>query len=384
MDSFLPYGTQWIDADDVRAVTEVLGSDFLTQGPKVEQFEAALARYCGARYCVAVSSGTAGLHVAVAALSLSAGEEGITSTLSFAASANCLVYNGLVPVLVDIRPDTYNLNPEEVKKRITPRTRILIPVHFAGQPADMPELNAIAKSHGLAVIEDAAHAIGSRYEGGARVGSCLYSDMTIFSFHPVKTITTGEGGAVTTNSEQLYRALKMLRSHGITRDTADMTGSPGPWYYEMQRLGFNYRLTDIQSALGLSQLAKLDRFVSRRRQLVSRYTAAFAGEAHLVLPFERPEVESAFHLYVLQMDFARLGLSRVEVMARLLRERIGTQVHYIPIHFHPYYRERYGLRAGMYPAAEAFYEKALSIPLYPKMSDAEQDRVIEAIYNLAR
>jgi UDP-4-amino-4,6-dideoxy-N-acetyl-beta-L-altrosamine transaminase len=384
MESFLTYGTQWIDAEDVKAVTEVLQSDFLTQGPKVEEFEQALARYCGARFCVAVANGTAGLHISVAALALSAGDEGITSTLSFAASANCLAYNGLTPLLADIRPDTYNLSAEDVERRITGRTRVLIPVHYAGQPADMAALHTVAKTHGLAVIEDAAHAIGSRYEDGSRVGSCLHSDMTVFSFHPVKTITTGEGGAVTTNSEKLCRALRLLRSHGITRDPADFSGAAAPWYYEMQRLGFNYRLTDLQAALGVSQLRKLDGFVQRRRQLVSRYNAAFGGTPHLVPPFERPGVDSAFHLYVLQIDFAGLGLERSEVMTRLRREGIGTQVHYIPIHYHPYYRDRYGTRRGTCPVAESFYERALSIPLYPKMTDKDQDKVIEAVKDLAR
>ncbi len=375
----LNYGRHSIDEADIQAVREVLESDFLTQGPKVKAFEEALCAVTGARYAAAVSNGTAALHLAALAAGVGPGDEGITSPITFAASANCLAYAGARPVFADIRPDTYTLDPEEFLRKITPRTKAVLPVDFAGQPADMEKLWAIASKRGIKVIEDAAHAIGSRYACGAAVGSCKYSDMTIFSFHPVKTITTGEGGAITTNSAELYARLCLLRTHGITKDPVLMAENHGPWYYEMQELGFNYRLTDLQAALGISQLKKLDVFVRRRREIVAEYNKAFSSLRSAVVPYETPGVFSAFHLYVLLLDFAKLGKSRKQVFAGLSALGINAQVHYIPVHLQPYYRRTFGCKPGDFPAAEDYYARCLSLPLYPDMGGAEVARVISAM-----
>ena len=373
------YGHQYIDDDDIQAVASVLKSDYLTQGPAVERFEREICRITGASYCVAVSNATAGLHIAVAALGLGDGAEGITTPNTFLASANCMVYNGIRPVFADIDPVSYNIDPAEIEKHITDRTGLLLPVHFAGLPCEMDRIGATAEKHKLHVIEDAAHAIGSQYADGSYVGNCKYSDMTVFSFHPVKTITTGEGGAITTNDEELYQRLLMLRSHGVTKDEKLLTKNPGPWYYEMQTLGFNYRMTDMQAALGFSQLKKLDTFKSRRREIVATYNRAFAGMKHLRTPTEPEGVSSCFHLYVVQVDFTALGKPREQVMQELRDRGIGTQVHYIPVHTQPFYKKTYGYREGDYPVAEKYYGQELSLPLYPGLSDGDVDSVIRAV-----
>jgi UDP-4-amino-4,6-dideoxy-N-acetyl-beta-L-altrosamine transaminase len=381
---FIPYGRQWIDEADEQSVLRVLRSDFLTQGPEVGRFEQALIELTGARYCVAVSSGTAALHLAVAALGIEKGAEGITSPITFVASSNAMLYSGLVPRFADIDPGTYNLDPAEAERKLTANTRLLLPVHFAGQAADMPALQSLARRSGCRIVEDASHAIGSSYADGTPVGSCRYSDLTVFSFHPVKTITTGEGGAITTNERELYERLLLSRTHGITRDPARMGETPGPWYYEMQDLGFNYRLTDLQAALGTSQLARLDDFRKRRRQLMEFYNRSFQAETLLTTPYEAPGLVSCFHLYVLQLDFPAIGLGRKEVMELLKGRSIGTQVHYIPVHLQPYYRQNFGYGPGDHPIAEAFYRRALSLPLYPAMSDEEARRVVEGIRAVLR
>ncbi len=382
MTNFINYGKQWLDEDDINSVINVLNSDYLTQGPKVNEFEQTLCDYTGAKYCVAIANGTAALHIAVAALEIGKGKKGITSPITFVASSNCMVYNGLIPNFADIKPDTYNVNPEEIKKRVDNNTKLVIPVHFAGQPCDMKEIKKIADENGLYVIEDAAHAIGSKYEDASKVGNCKYSDMTTFSFHPVKTITTGEGGAITTNDKKLYEKILLFRSHGITKDQTKLKMNPGPWYYEMQDIGFNYRLTDIQSALGITQLQKLDEFVKRRREIVEKYNDEFKNIEWLTTPYEKPEVNSAFHLYVLQIDFKRINKTRSQVMNELREKKIGTQVHYIPVHTQPYYKNKHGFNHGDFPVAEEYYKKALSIPLYPKMSDYEIQYVINNILEL--
>lgn len=379
--NLLSYGRQWIDDEDIRAVIEVLKSPALTQGPAVSSFEKALCQRTGARYCVAVANGTAALHLAVAALNVKEGSSGITSPITFMASANALIYNRLTPVFADVVEATANISAETIHAVLRPDTRVIIPVHFAGRAADMPEIFRLAQKRKCRVIEDAAHALGSSYADGSRVGGCSYSDMTIFSFHPVKTITTGEGGAVMTNDPALYEQLTCLRSHGIVRDPALMSADPGPWYHEMQHLGFNFRLTDIQAALGISQLRKLSRFVARRREIVRIYNAAFAGLEYL-RPLSTDDNRTAYHLYVVLMDFTRLGMSRAEVMAVLKDNGIGTQVHYIPVHTQPYYRKTYGTRVGDHPIAERYYEQCLSLPLFPAMMDEDVERVISAVVQL--
>ena len=373
------YGHQYIDDSDIEAVVNVLKSDYLTQGPAVTQFEQEICKITGAKYCVSVSNATAGLHIAVAALELEEGSEGITTPNTFLASSNCMVYNNVKPVFADINPVSYNIDPEEIKKHVTGKTRLLIPVHFAGLPCEMEKISEIAKKHNLHVIEDADHAIGSQYADGTYVGNCKYSDMTVFSFHPVKTITTGEGGAVTTNDEKLYQKLLMLRSHGTTKDEKLLTKNPGPWYYEMQSLGFNYRMTDMQAALGHSQLQKLFFFKKRRREVVAMYNKAFAEMKYLKTPVEPEKVSSCFHLYATQIDFSALGKTRTQIMSELREKGIGTQVHYIPVPTQPFYKETFGYKDGDYPNAERYYEQELSLPLYPGLSDDDVNLVIKAV-----
>ncbi len=378
----ISYGRQYIDEQDIEEVVSVLRSDYLTQGPKVLEFEKALCEYTGAKYCVTLANGTAALHLAVASLNIDEGAEGITSPITFVASSNSMAYCGIKPVFADIDSKSYNISPLEIKKRISARTRLITPVHFAGQSADMESIFEIARQNGCYVIEDAAHAIGSEYSNKKKIGCCEYSDLTIFSFHPVKTITTCEGGAILTNDEKLYSKLLMLRSHGITKDPSLISSSHGPWYYEMQMLGYNYRITDIQAALGISQLKKLDSFITRRREIVAKYNNAFSDLIWMKTPQEAKELRSCFHLYVSQIDFDAIGKSRALVMNELLEKGIGTQVHYIPVHTQPWYKEKFGYNLGDYPIAESYYEKALSLPLYPAMTEADVQKVISAVREL--
>ena len=380
----IPYGCQCIDDNDIKAVCKVLRSEFLTQGPVAEKLEKRLCELTGAKYCVVLANGTAALHLAVAVLDIEKGTEGITSANTFVASANALAYSGLKPVLADIDPVTYNISLESIKRKVSPRTRVIIPVHFAGQPVSVKNIRSVVGSK-IKIIEDAAHAIGSVDADGYPVGACRWSDMTVFSFHPVKTITSGEGGAITTNSRELYERLRMLRIGGITRNPKYFI-SPidDPWYYEMQLLGFNYRLTDIHSALGLSQLTKLKKFIRRRREIVAKYNKAFANLPCFQTPMESPDVFSAFHLYVAQIDFDGLRKTRKEFVAKLAEKKVGCQVHYMPVHWHPYYAKTYGYKKGDLPVSESYYRKALSLPLYPKMTNADVDRVIRAVSVLCK
>jgi len=378
----IPYGRQLIEPDDEAAVLAALRSDYLTQGSRTRDFERQLADYVGARHCLVTSSATAALHIAYAALDLQ-GREGLTTPITFVATANAMVYAGIEPRFADIDPDTFNLSPAALDQAVTDRTGLVAPVHLAGLPADMKAIRAIADRRGLKVVEDASHAIGSEYEGGGRVGDCRYAEATVFSFHPVKTLTTGEGGAVTTNDDELYERMALLRSHGIERAADRMAACPGPWFYEQQQLGFNYRMTELQAALGSSQLAKLDRFAARRQQIVDAYHRELSQLNWLRLPEQRPGQTVCYHLFILQIDFQALGLSRAEVMARLKDSGVGSQVHYIPVHLQPWYRDTYGLGPGQFPAAESYYERALSIPLYPAMTDADVAQVVAAIRGLA-
>lgn len=375
----ISYGRQSINEQDIAAVCEALKSPFLTQGPAIEALEKALCDYTGAKYCVLVSNGTTALHIAVASLKLAKGSKGITSPITFTATSNSMLYCDVKPVFADIDPATYNLSPGEMEKKITSATRLVSPVHFAGRVCEMEKIHNLAKRHHLRIIEDAAHAIGSQYPCGAEVGSCKYSDLTTFSFHPVKTITTGEGGAVMTNDESLYRRLLLLRSHGITKNPRFLTQNPGPWYYEMHELGFNYRLTDIQAALGLSQLTRLAAFKSRRLEIVKQYNSAFRDVPGLRIPCETHQDDMCYHLYALKIDFGGIGKSRVQIMGELKEVGIGTQVHYIPVHMQPYYREKLGYGAGDFPEAEKFYEQELSLPLYPDLTDEDIKHVIGTV-----
>ncbi|MGO9138888.1 MAG: UDP-4-amino-4,6-dideoxy-N-acetyl-beta-L-altrosamine transaminase [Syntrophales bacterium] len=374
----IPYSTQWIEEDDILAVANALRSSNLTQGQLVEEFEKSVAQYCGAKYAVAVSSGTAALHIACLAAGISAGNEVITSANTFVASANCILYCGGKPVFADIEADTGIIDPIDIRRNITKRTKAIIPVHFAGQPADMEEISKIAKENNLKIIEDAAHAIGAKYrlkngQDWIKVGACLHSDMTILSFHAVKHITTGEGGMVITDQQDLYEKLIFLRSHGITRSIKYMKETEGPWYYEMHALGFNYRLTDIQCALGRSQLKKLDKFIVRRKEIAKLYDEAFSSMEQIDFIKEKQGFDSSRHLYVVLVE------NRRNVFNWLIAETsVGVNVHYIPVYFHPFYR-RLGYERGLCPVAEEYYSRAISIPMFPKLSDEEVEYVIGKI-----
>lgn len=369
---FLPYGHQWIDDADIKAVTRVLESDWITQGTKVDEFESKVAEYCGAKYAVAVSSGTAALHAACAVAGISRGDEAITTPVTFAATANAIVYCGGKPLFADIREDTLNINPEEVKKKLSHKTKAILPVDFAGHPADLNEVKAIAKEKGLIVIEDACHAFGAEYYG-KKVGSL--ADMTIFSFHPVKSITTGEGGMILTDNKQYYEKLKIFRHHGIIRGNTNQ----GLWYYQIERPGYNLRITDFQCALGISQLKKLDSFVKRRREIAAIYSQAFSEMRELVTPLEKENVRAAYHIYVIQLRTELLKAGRKKIFEALRAENIGVNVHYMPLHLHPFYRREFGYERGDYPRAERYYERAITLPLFPKMSDEDAYDVIKAV-----
>lgn len=367
----IPYGRQCIEEDDIQAVINVLRSDYLTTGPKIAEFERMVADYVGAKYAVAVSNGTAALHIACLAAGITEGDEVITTPVTFAASANCVLYCGGTPVFADIDSKTYNIDPEDIRRKITSRTKAIIPVHLAGQPCDMDAIHAIAKEYHLIVIEDGAHALGAEYKG-RKIGGL--SDMTTFSFHPVKPVTTGEGGMVMTNDEKLYKRLCLFRSHGITRDEELLESYEGAWYYEQQLLGYNYRLTDLQCALGISQMKKLNRFLARRRALAKRYNEAFSNCADVITPYQLEDTESGWHLYIIQVK----NHDRKEVFDKLRAMGIGVNVHYIPVYRHPYYRE-HGYQNMMCEHAEELYKHLISIPLYPLLKDEEQDAVITAI-----
>jgi len=374
-ETLLPYGRQSIDEDDIQAVVEVLKSPWLTTGPKIAEFEAAFAARVGAAHAVAFSSGTAALHGAAFAAGLEPGDEAITTPLTFAATANCVLYQGATPVFADVSSDTLNLDPDQASAKITPRTRAIIPVDYAGHPANLDATLEIARRHGLVVIEDACHALGAQYRG-RRVGSL--ADMSVFSFHPVKHVTTGEGGMVTTNNANYAETLRRFRNHGISSD-ARQRQSAGQWHYEMVLLGFNYRLTDIGCALGLSQLRKLDGNLARRREIASRYTAAFREMPGMIAPMVCREANPAWHLYPVRLDLARLTADRAQFFRALRAENIGVNVHYIPVHLHAYYRDRFAYNGGEYPVAEDAYQRLISLPMFHSMTDRDVNDVIAAV-----
>lgn len=371
----MPYGRQWIDDDDVAAVTEALRSDWLTTGPKVAEFEDAFARTAGAREAVAVSSGTAALHATMFALVVGPGDEVIVPAMTFAASANCVVFQGGTPVFADVDPDTLLLSPADVEAKITPRTKAIVAVDYAGQPCAYDELREIATGRSLAIVADACHALGARYRGRP-VGSL--ADLTAFSFHPVKHITTGEGGMVTTDREDLAQRMRAFRNHGLSSDHRQRE-KEGSWRYEMLELGYNYRLTDIQCALGLSQLRKLSTWVARRQEIARRYDEAFADVPGVRPLAVRPEVSHSYHLYVIRLELDGKGADRAAAFRSLRADGIGVNVHYLPVHLHAFYRARFGTRPGLCPVAEAAYERILSLPMFPRMTDGDVEDVIRSV-----
>ncbi len=379
----IPYGKQLISEDDIQAVIAVLQSDWLTQGPTVEQFESTVAAYCGVKYAVAVSNATAALHLACLSLGLSPGDWLWTSPNTFVASANCARYCGADVDFVDIDARSYNLSLSELRRKLEVAQRnkrlpkVVVPVHFAGQSCEMEPLRELAEHYGFSVLEDASHAIGGSYRA-QKIGACTFSDMAVFSFHPVKIVTTGEGGMILTNRSDLYQKLIELRSHGITRSPERMgEPSPAPWYYEQLELGFNYRLTDMQAALGKSQMHNIDTFIERRREIFARYNAQLQG-LPVTLPWQHPDTDSALHLYVIRLHRAALQRSQREIFEALRARGIGVQIHYIPVHLQPYY-QKLGFQAGDFPEAEAYYQEALSLPIFPALTEEQQDVVIRAL-----
>ncbi len=380
---YLPYGRQSISEEDIRAVVAVLRSNWLTQGPAIEKFEKRVADYCGAKYAVAVCNATGALHLGCLALGLKKGDWLWTSPNTFVASANCALYCGAQVDFVDINPRTYNLSVAELEKKLVAAEKknrlpkIVVPVHFAGQSCEMVEISKLSKKYNFRVMEDASHAIGGSYRTKP-IGNCEFSDLAIFSFHPVKIITTGEGGMILTNRKELFEKLIRLRTHGITRDEKFMKlPSHGPWHYQQIELGFNYRMTDIPAALGLSQMKRLDKFVARRRAIAQRYNKLLR-ELPLTLPWQNPDANSSWHLYVIRLQLDKISKTHRQVFEALRRENIGVNLHYIPVHTQPFYRQL-GFRKGDFPEAERYYSQTISLPMFADLTNAQQDRVVAAL-----
>lgn len=383
----IPYGRQFIDQGDINEVLSVLKSTNLTQGPKITEFENALEHEVDSKYAVAVNSGTSALHIACLSIGLSKGDEVITSPNTFVASANCAVFCGATPIFADIDSQTYNIDAKEIEKKLTKKTKAVIPVHFAGQSADMEAIHKVVRAaetkfgHRIYIIEDASHALGSKFED-SKVGSGKFSDLTVFSFHPVKHITTAEGGAVVTQNRDLYRDLRLFSSHGITRDPHLLRDNYGPWYYEQVKLGYNYRITDVQCALGISQLRKLSYFAEKRKEIVKVYNNAFDDTSYLTTPYESNKCDSNFHLYVVKIKFEQLGMSRNQFMDKLVKKGIITQIHYIPVHTQPFYRENFATNWGDCTIAEEYFKECISLPLYPAMHHEDVGKVINDVKNI--
>ena len=381
--SIIPYGRQDINQSDIEAVITVLRSDFLTQGPAVPAFEQTVANYCNAQHAVAVNSATSALHIACLALGVGKGDIVWTSPITFVASANCALYCGATVDFVDIDPRTYNFSVDRLAEKLVGAERagklpkVVIPVHLCGQPCDMESIYALSQKYGFKIIEDASHAIGGKYKGEP-IGNCRYSDITVFSFHPVKIITTGEGGMAVTNDEALANQMLRLRSHGITRDPAEMTHTPdGPWYYQQIELGFNYRMTDIQAALGLSQMQRLDEFVAKRHELAMNYDKLLKNLA-IIVPWQHADSYSGLHLYVIRLPKNNSKLNHREVFERLRAHGVGVNLHYIPVYRHPYY-ERMGFNPNDFPEAERYYAEAVTLPMYPALTKAQQQEVVNKL-----
>lgn len=388
MTGIIPYGRQDISEADIQAVVEVLRSDYLTQGPAVPAFEKSLADYCGAEYAVAVNSATSALHIACLALGVGPGDVVWTSPITFVASANCALYCGANIDFVDIDPHTYNMSTERLAEKLSQAEKsgklpkVVIPVHLCGQPCDMAAIHALGQRYGFKIIEDASHAIGGKYRDEP-IGNCRYSDITVFSFHPVKIITTAEGGMAMTNDAQLAKRMQLLRSHGITRDINEMTHAPdGPWYYQQIELGYNYRMTDLQAALGLSQMRRLGEFVAKRHQIAKRYDQMLA-ELPVIAPWQHADSYSGLHLYVIRLKLGQMSVSHGQVFDSLRKDGIGVNLHYIPVYRQPYY-EKLGFKSGYCPEAEQYYTEAISLPMYPELSEDLQDRVMSVLRKAIR
>ena len=371
----IPYGRQFIDEEDIQAVVEVLRSDWLTTGPKIEEFEHAMAAYMGATHAVAVSSGTSALHCAMYSIGIGKGDEVIVPPMTFAATANCVVFQGGTPIFVDVDPDSLLIVPEKIEKKITPRTKAIIAVDYAGHPCDYDKLYEIAKKNKLVLVADSCHALGAEYKG-RRSGT--FADLNIFSFHPVKHITTGEGGMITTKNADYADRMRIFRNHGITTDHRQRE-KQGSWFYEMVNCGYNYRITDFQCALGICQLQKLPKFLKRRSEIAKRYNEAFADFPAINPLVVSPNVLHSYHLYVVKINFASLRTDKTKLFQTLCEKRIAINVHYIPVHLHPFYKERYHTGAGLCPFAEAAYQQIISLPMFPGMTDEDVDRVIEVL-----